>query len=65
MSFLFGGVKSPQVTYPSATIASEQEVKESETKKIRAGVAGKKTLLTGPQGLLESAPIQRKYLLGE
>lgn len=68
MSFLFGGGQTPSISMPPSppivSDANQDAIKEQEKKKIRRGAAQSKTLLTGPQGLLEPAPVQRKTLLG-
>lgn len=68
MSFLFGSQKVPtvsSVTAPSITTSEDQKtIAEEEKKKIKQGQVNRPTLLTGPQGLLEPAPVSRKTLLG-
>ncbi len=64
-----GGSKMPEIpgmpTLLSPTApAKEEEVKATETKKLRKG-ATKSTILTGPLGLLAPAETKRKVLLGE
>lgn len=69
MSFLFGGTKTPSISVPQApaitSTTDQATLKEAEKKKLRTGQAVRPTLLTGPQGLLEAAPVGRKTLLGE
>jgi len=68
MSFLFGGQKVPSVSAPSApaitTAADDAALKAEEEKKLRKGKTQRQTLMTGPQGLLEPAPVSKKTLLG-
>ena len=66
MSFLFGSPSTPSVSYRSVPPPpSEPVVRKEETAKVRKGATGRKTLLTGPRGLLEPAPVSKKTLLGE
>ena len=55
MSFLFGGGKEEAPEYKPTV--------EEEKKKIRSG-SQKNTILTGPLGLMDEAPVARKTLLG-
>lgn len=69
MSFLFGSQKVPQMSVPQApSITSTQDqnaLAEAEKKKLKQGRVARQTLMTGPQGLLEPAPVSKKVLLGE
>ena len=68
MSFLFGGQKVPSVSsVPAPAITSsadDAKLKSEEEKKLRRGRSVRQTLMTGPQGLLEPAPVSKKTLLG-
>ena len=47
-------------------IQPEKTLLAEEKDKIKRGASNRKqTLLTGPQGLLDAAPVGKKYLLGE
>jgi len=69
MSFLFGSQKTPQISVPPTPPITKQSdqnaIIEEEKKKIRKGRTSRQTLMTGPQGLLEPAPVSKKVLLGE
>ena len=66
MSFLFGGSpKKQSISFLPAPNLDAAAVTEDEKKKLRQGRGARSTLLTGPQGLLEAAPTERKRLLGE
>lgn len=69
MTFLFGSQKVPKVEdVPAPSIltnADDNAIKDAEEKKLRKGRTSRQTLLTGPQGLLEAAPVAKKTLLGE
>ena len=45
--------------------APADDVKTGETKKLKRGVRKRPTLLTGPRGVTEAAPVELKTLLGE
>ena len=56
----------PDVPAPKITDEQDRsEVVKEEKKKLRQGRAARTTLKTGPQGLLEAAPVGKKTLLGE
>lgn len=69
MSFLFGGSSTPQISQvppPAITTNADQDkIKEDEKAKLRQGRKTRSTLLTGPRGLLEPAPVSQKTLLGQ
>lgn len=65
MSFLFGGSKVPSVQTVPAPKLDDNEIKKQEASKIKKGRTSRPTLMTGPQGLLEPAPVSKKTLLGE
>jgi len=64
-----GGSKTPDVLMPKAPAITTSQDKDAiaaaEKKKLRQGASARTTLMTGPQGLLEPAPVSRKALLGE
>jgi hypothetical protein len=69
MSNLFKAPKMPDIA-PVSTIATPaptevkaREVVEEEKKKIRKGIK-KNTILTGPLGLTEEAPVLKRTLGG-
>jgi len=43
----------------------EEETEEKEKKKIQKGATRKKTILTGPRGILSAPVVKFKTLLGE
>lgn len=60
----------PQISQPAAPVIpppppKEEAVKEEEKKKLTKGREKRSTLLTGPRGILEPAPVGYKTLLGE
>lgn len=68
MSFLFGGSKVPQmqtIQAPDVSKQAQADIAGDEKKKILKGRTSRSTLLTGPRGLTDPAPVQRKQLLGE
>jgi hypothetical protein len=59
------GKNTPSYTAPVTDVQSQSKILDEEKKKLRKGKTSRSTLMTGPQGLLEAAPVSRKSLLGE
>lgn len=64
MSFLFGSSSTPSIQNVPAPSLDQNTIVEEEKKKLRQGRTQRQTLMTGPQGLLEPAPVSKKTLLG-
>ena len=65
MSFMFSHPSPPPAPPPAPEPEKVVEKAKTQTKKkIRAGMAGRRTILTSPLGLQTQAPVARKTLLG-
>lgn len=65
MSFLFKSQSTPSITTPPAPTYDAKSTTEDEKKRLTQGRKKRPTLVTGPRGILEPAPVEKKVLLGE